>query len=184
MIGNSPNQQQKHLFSVNLADFINPNHRLSLLAEKIDWQAFETNLAPLYSNFGAPAKPIRLMVGLLILKQVFNLGDETVVEEWVSNPYFQYFCGQDIFQWKYPCDPSDVVHFRHRIGVEGVEKILAASLLIHGEEMLNEDVSIDTTVQPKNITYPTETKLAVRIIKQSREIARKEGVKVRQSYCL
>ena len=182
MIGNSPNQQQKHLFSVNLADFINPNHRLSLLAEKIDWQAFETNLAPLYSNFGAPAKPIRLMVGLLILKQVFNLGDETVVEEWVSNPYFQYFCGQDIFQWKYPCDPSDVVHFRHRIGVEGVEKILAASLLIHGEEMLNEDVSIDTTVQPKNITYPTETKLAVRIIKQSREIARKEGVKVRQSY--
>ena len=182
MIGNSPNQQQKHLFLVNLAEFINPTHRLCLLADKIDWQAFETNLAPLYSNLGAPAKPIRLMVGLLILKQVFNLADETVVEEWVSNPYFQYFCGQTIFQWKLPCDPSDLVHFRHRIGVEGVEKILAESLLIHGEEMLNEDVSIDTTVQPKNITYPTETKLAVRIIKQSREIAKKEDVQLRQSY--
>ena len=182
MIGNSPNQKQKHLFLVNLAEFINPNHRLCLLAEKIDWQAFEANLAPLYPNFGAPAKPIRLMVGLLILKQVFNLGDETVVEEWVSNPYFQYFCGQAMFQWKFPCDPSDLVHFRHRIGAAGVEKILAASILIHGEEMLNEDVSIDTTVQPKNITYPTETKLAVRIIKQCRQIAEKEGVKLRQSY--
>lgn len=92
------------------------------------------------------------MVGLLILKQVFNLADETVMEEWISNPYFQYFCGQTIFQWKFPCDPSDLVHFRHRIGVEGVEQILAASLLIHGEEILNEDVSIDTTVQEKNIT--------------------------------
>lgn len=182
MIGNSPNQDQGHLFLPPLAEFINPRHRLCLLAEKIDWDSFETNFAPLYSTVGAPAKPIRLMAGLLILKQVFNLADETVMEEWVSNPYFQYFCGEAIFQWKFPCDPSDLVHFRHRIGVQGVEKILAASLLIHGEEMLNEDVSIDTTVQPKNITYPTETKLAVRIIKQCREIARKEGVKVRQSY--
>lgn len=63
-----------------------------------------------------------------------------------------------------------------------MEEILAVSLLIHGEEMLNEDVSIDTTVQPKNMTYPTETKLAIRIIKQGREIAKKEGVKVRRSY--
>lgn len=182
MIGNSPNHKQKHLFLPNLAEFINPRHQLCLLAEKIDWQAFETQFAPLYAKVGSPAKPIRLMVGLLILKQVFNLADETVMEEWVSNPYFQYFCGETMFQWKFPCDPSDLVHFRHRIGVEGVEKVLATSLMIHGEELLNEDVSIDTTVQPKNITYPTETKLAIRIIKQSREIAKKEGVKVRRSY--
>jgi len=56
---------------------------------------------------------------------MYNLSDETVMLEWVSNPYFQYFCGETVFQWKFPCDPSDLVHFRHRIGASGVEKILA-----------------------------------------------------------
>jgi IS5 family transposase len=85
------------------------------------------------------------------LKQVWNLADETVMAEWVSNPYFQYFCGGVIFPWDFPCDPSDLVHFRHRIGEKGVEKILAASILVHGRKVLSEDISIDTTVQPKNI---------------------------------
>ena len=182
MIGKSPNENQKHLFLPNLTDFINLRHELCLLANKLDWHQFETDFAPLYSNFGAPAKPIRLMVGLLILKQLYDLGDETVMEEWVSNPYFQYFCGETVFQWQFPCDPSDLVHFRHRIGVEGVEKILATSILLHGAKVLQEDVSIDTTVQEKNITYPTDTKLAVKIIKQCRQVAEKEGVGLRQSY--
>ncbi len=182
MIGKSPNEKQKHLFLPNLTDFINLQHELCLLAKKIDWQQFETDLAPLYSMVGTPAKPIRLMVGLLILKQIYNLGDETVMSEWVSNPYFQYFCGEVVFQWKFPCDPSDLVHFRHRIGVEGVEKILAVSILMHGKAVLNEDISIDTTAQPKNITYPTDTKLAVKIIKQCRRIAEREAVELRQSY--
>lgn len=182
MIGKSPNEQQKHLFLPNLTEFINLRHELYLLAEKIDWQQFETDFAPLYSTVGTPAKPIRLMVGLLILKQIYNLGDETVMAEWVSNPYFQYFCGEVVFQWKFPCDPSDLVHFRHRIGVEGVEKILAVSILMHGKVVLNEDISIDTTAQPKNITYPTDTKLAVRIISKCRKIAEQEAVELRQSY--
>ena len=182
MIGNSPNERQKHLFMPNLTDFINLQHQLCLLAEKIDWHQFETDFAPFYAKIGTPAKPIRLMVGLLILKQIYNLGDETVMAEWVANPYFQYFCGAVVFQWKFPCDPSDLVHFRHRIGVEGVEKILAVSILMHGKAVLNEDISIDTTAQPKNITYPTDTKLAVKIIKQCRKIAGQEAVELRQSY--
>lgn len=182
MMGKSPERGQKHLFLANLMDFIDPRHRLCLLAEAIDWEGFEEGFAPLYSSVGCPAKPVRLMVGLLILKQVYNLADETVMEEWVSNPYFQYFCGETVFRWKFPCDPSDLVHFRHRIGVEGVEKILAASILIHGEEVLEEAVSIDTTVQEKNITFPTDTKLAVKIIKKSRETAKLEGIELRQSY--
>ena len=152
------------------------------MAEKIDWHQFEADFAPFYAKVGTPAKPIRVMVGLLILKQIYNLGDETVMAEWVSNPYFQYFCGEVVFQWKFPCDPSDLVHFRHRIGVEGVEKILAVSILMHGKVVLNEDVSIDTTAQPKNITYPTDTKLAVKIINKCRKIAEQEAVELRQSY--
>jgi IS5 family transposase len=182
MIGKSPNQKQKHLFVPNLNEFINPRHELYLLAEKIDWPDFEQEFAPLYSNLGQPAKPIRLMVGLLILKQLYDLGDETVMAEWVSNPYYQYFCGEVVFQWQFPCDPSDLVHFRHRIGIAGVEKILAASILMHGEEVLEEDISIDTTVQEKNITYPTDTKLAVKIIKHCRKIAKREELPLRQSY--
>ncbi len=75
------------MFLPNLTDFINLQHQLCVLANKIDWQQFETDFAPLYSTVGTPAKPIRLMVGLLILKQIYNLGDETVMSEWVSNPY-------------------------------------------------------------------------------------------------
>lgn len=182
MKGKSPNPKQSHLYQVNLSDWLNPRHELCLLAEEIDWQEFETEFASFYSTKGCPAKPIRLMVGLLILKQIYNLGDETVMKEWVSNPYYQLFCGAVIFHWEFPCDPSDLVHFRHRIGVTGVEQILAVSILMHGEEILNEEVSIDTTVQVKNITYPTDTKLAVRIIKQCRQIAQAEGVEQRQSY--
>ena len=74
------------------------------------------------------------------------------------------------------------VHFRHRIGVQGVEKILAVSILMPGKAVLNEDISIDTTAQPKNITYPTDTKLAVKIIKRCRKIAEQEVVELRQSY--
>lgn len=122
------------------------------------------------------------MVGLLILKQLYDLGDETVMAEWISNPYFQHFCGESVFQWKFPCDPSDLVHFRHRIGESGVEKILSASILLHPKEVLSEDISIDTTVQEKNITFPTDTKLAVKVIKKCQAIAKQEGVKLRQSY--
>ncbi len=182
MIGKSPNQEQRHLFLPNLTEFINPQHQLYLLAEKLDWNVFESEFAPLYSSVGQPAKPIRLMVGLLILKQLYDLGDETVMTECVSNPYFQYFCGETVFQWKFPCDPSDLVRFRHRIGERGVEKILAASILLHGEEVVREDISIDTTMQEKNITYPTDTKLAVRIIRKCNLLAKKEGVRLRQSY--
>jgi transposase, IS5 family len=66
------------------------------------------------------------------------------------------------------------VRFRHQIGREGVERILAVSILLHGKEVLREAVSIDTTVQEKNITFPTDTKLAVKIIKQYRAIAEKK----------
>lgn len=50
-------------------------------------------MGPLYADFGCPAKPIRLMVGLNLLKHMSNLGDETVIKAWVENPYDQFFTG-------------------------------------------------------------------------------------------
>lgn len=106
MLAHSKNQNQASFFNPLLKDFIDPNHPLYNLAEVFPWKLFEDEFAPLYSNTGNPSKPIRLMVGLLILKQLHNLGDETVVEVWIQNPYFQYFTCETEFQWKQACDPK------------------------------------------------------------------------------
>ncbi|MEZ4907849.1 MAG: hypothetical protein R2771_09490 [Saprospiraceae bacterium] len=76
------------------------------------------------------------------------------------NPYMQYFTGEAHFKHKFPCDPSDFVHFRKRIGIEGVEKIFAYSVKIHGKESKDKKMLSDTTVQENNTTFPTDAKLA------------------------
>jgi IS5 family transposase len=108
------------------------NHEMVLLADKIDWKYFEETFSGYYSNTGQPGMPIRLMVGCLMLKRLENLGDETLAQAWIMNPYMQYFCGEAHFQHKFPCDPSDLVHFRKRIGEAGIEKIFAYSVRLHG----------------------------------------------------
>jgi IS5 family transposase len=173
------------MFKSTLKQIINPKHTLVLLADEMPWNEYEEKFKNLYSNTGMPAKPIRLMAGLLILKQLKGLSDETVVKEWVQNPYFQYFCGESEFQWEVPCDPSDLVHFRNRIGGDGMEKILEVSIKIQparDKKRAMKFVALDTTAQEKNITYPTDVKLRKKIIEQCRIIANKEGVELRQSY--
>jgi transposase, IS5 family len=183
MLGKSPNQNQTNLFKPVLKQIINPRDPLVILSSEIDWVKLEKEFAPLYSNTGQPSCPIRLMAGLLILKQLFNKGDETVIDIWIQNPYYQYFCGEQFFQWEQPCDPSDLVHFRKRIGENGVDKIFAQSVNLH-KDKLNQcnEVLIDTTVQEKNITFPTDVKLHRKIIEQCNGIAEKEGIELRQTY--
>jgi IS5 family transposase len=182
MLGKSPDQQQKNLFRPLLKEFINMNHPLVILSNKIPWNELEKELANLYSHTGLPSKPVRLMAGLLILKQMYNHGDETIMSEWVRDPYFQHFCGEAEFQWTFPCDPSDLVHFRKRIGKEGVEKLLALSVQLQGKDAKSRDVIVDTTVQEKNITFPTDAKLYRKIVSKCNKIAETEGIELRQSY--
>jgi len=183
MIGKSPDQTQRNIFRPLLKEIIKPNHPLVILSKKIDWKKLEGDFSGLYSHTGQPGKPVRLMVGLLILKQLCNLSDERIIPAWVENPYYQYFCGEAEFQWEFPCDPSDLVHFRHRIGKKGVEWILKLSIdLQPGEDHRGKDVIVDTTVQEKNITYPTDAKLYRKIIHRCRKMAREENIKLRQSY--
>ena len=110
------------------------------------------------------------------------MSDERVVEAWVQNPYYQSFCGMKHFQWQLPCDPSDLVHFRKRIGEAGVEKIFQASVALHGKKGLEREVVIDTTVQEKNITFPTDTKLRVKVMSRCWKLAAEEGIQLRRSY--
>ena len=174
--------KQGNFLYQDLLEQLNPKAPLLLLAKKIPWASFEKEFAPLYADFGRPAKPIRLMVGLLLLKQLENLSDERVTEAWVQNPYYQAFCGMEHFQWRFPCEPSDLVHFRKRIGEAGVEKIFQVSVLLHGNHALEREVVIDTTVQEKNITFPTDSKLRVRVIGRCWKLAEEEGILLRRSY--
>lgn len=182
MKGKSPNQHQRNMFLPVLKEIVNPKHELVLLSHQIDWNTFEDEFRNLYSHTGQPGIPIRMMVGLLILKRIYNLGDETVMEQWLQNPYFQYFCGESEFQWKYPCDPSDLVHFRKRVGKDGIEKIFQLSVDTRKDEIRTHDLLVDTTAQEKNITYPTDAKLLRKVINQCNKIARKENTNQRQTY--
>lgn len=174
--------QQTSFLMPTLGDQLDPRQPLKQLAEKFPWAEFEQAFGKYYSPEGRPAKPVRLMVGLLLLKQLFNQGDETVVAAWVQNPYWQYFCGMGEFQWQVPCDPSDLVYFRQRIGEAGVQRILQASALLHGPAAQEKEVVVDTTVQEKNITHPTDTKLTHKIIRRCWKLADRNGVKLRRRY--
>jgi len=182
MKGKPPERSQAKLFYQNLNELVNPKHRLYKLANQIPWQEFERHFSGLYSDAGRPAKPIRLMVSLLILKQLENLSDEVVVERWVENPYYQFFSGEEFFQWEFPCHPTDLVYFRKRIGEDGAKKILKVSIDLHGKKAKEPEVLVDTTVQEKNITFPTDTKLYRRVIAHCVQIAKEEQVVLRQSY--
>lgn len=158
-------------------------HPLYILANKIDWKRFEDAFCKHYcQDNGRPAKPIRLMVSLLMLKHIRNLSDESVVEQWTENAYYQYFSGEKIFACGAPCEASELVHFRNRIGAEGIELIFEESIRINGKDGKEDKVIVDTTVQEKNITFPTDAKLHKKIITKCKSISQKEGLPMRQSY--
>jgi IS5 family transposase len=184
MVGKIDKTPQLDLFRVPLVSFIQKNHELCLLARKIDWESIEESLSIYYcSDNGRPSIPIRKIAGVILLRRIFNVSDERAIDQWIENPYWQYFCGEVYFQHSAPFDPTELIKFRKRIGEEGAEKLLKLSIdLFDKKEIKEKEALVDTTVQEKNITYPTDTKLEKKIIEKCREIAKKEGIKLRQSY--
>jgi IS5 family transposase len=173
---------QTQFLMPDLPALLDARQPLYRLAQTIEWRQFETAFGALYAEEGRPALPIRRMVGLLLLKQLCNLSDERVVEQWALNPYFQFFCGEREFQWGAPCAASELVHFRDRIGPEGAEKLLAMSVALHGDKAKEKEVVMDTTAQEKAITFPTDSKLHAKVVQAARRIARRCGLTLRQSY--
>jgi IS5 family transposase len=157
--------RQDNLFQSRLDQQLNPQHPLFRLSRQIDWSYFEREFGPLYAEeVGRPGVPTRLLVGLHYLKHAYNESDESVIEKWVENPYWQYFCGYEFFQHQLPCHPTSLVKWRQRLKAEGLEKLLKEVLAtaVRSGALSKKDlecVIVDTTVQEKAVAFPTDARL-------------------------
>ena len=176
------------LFRSRLDQILNRNHPLFVLANKIDWSFFEEEFGKSYvEDRGRPGKPIRLMVGLHYLKYSFNESDESVLERFLENPYWQYFCGFKYFQHNLPIDSSSLTRFRKRFGESGSEKLLEELIQTakregHLKRRDLDKVNIDTTVQEKAIAFPTDARLYYKMREVLVRAAQERGINLRQSY--
>src|SRR5271155_2303462 len=179
---------EQDLFRSRLDQVINMDHALVKLARMIDWGFLEEKFGSVYTaGAGQPPLPTRLMAGLAILKHTYNLSDEVLCELWIENPYYQYFCGEEFFQHRLPLDRSSMTNWRTRMGEERLQALLQESLAVATRTgaMKPDDLArviVDTTVQPKNITFPTDAKLLNRAREKLVKLAKKLGVELRQSY--
>ena len=181
-------KNQLGLFQSSFQQILNPRDTLLQLSHQIPWDHFEQEFATLFTpDLGHPPKPIRLIVGLLMLQHMEGLSDEQVVLQWERNFYWQAFCGYDQPQWQAPIHPSSLTHWRQCLGQEGLEKILAATVQVAVKTQTIQrshlkDVTVDTTVQEAAIRYPTDTSLLNEMLQKLVSQAKKEGLPLRQSY--
>jgi transposase, IS5 family len=189
--GMRPREQsrgQDDLFRSRLDQIIDMKRPLIRLGGLIDWQLIGRKLGDVYTDGpGQPPLPTRLMAGLAILKHMHNLSDEELTLRWVENPYYQHFCGEEYFRHEAPFDRSSMSRWRQRMGEERLEVLLQESLAVavKTEAIEVEDLSkviVDTTVQEKAITFPTDAKLLNRARAMLVKLAKKHGLGLRQGY--
>ena len=175
------------LFRSQLSQIINLSHPLVRLSERIDWEGLSHKIDVLYSTgSGQPPLPTRLLVGLHYLKAMQNESDESVVQLWVENPYWQYFCGFEFFQYDLPLHPTSLVKWRQRVG-DQLESLLEETIRLAQESQAMsprslDHINVDTTVQEKAVTYPTDAKLYHQMRIVLVRLAKQRGIALRQSY--
>ncbi len=140
-----------------------------------------------HSNAGRPRVALRTMIALLYLKHAFNESDEAVVQRWSETPVWQYFGGRAYFDQGLPCDATTLVKFRRLLGEEGVEALLAQTVcaavnmkLISAKELST--VVVDSTVQPKAIAHPTDSRLLETARDKLVQAAKDAGLELKQTF--
>jgi len=201
-------------FRARLDQMIDLRHPLAVLSARMPWADIEASLAPVLahrdrkgrsvegadlfgptlavagagvSNAGRPRLPIRLMVALLYLKHAYNESDESLVERWAQDVYFQFFSGQIHFEPRLPCDPAQISRFRRVLGEAGVEQLLkttieAAVTMGAVKKTEFERVIVDTTVQSKAIAHPTDSRLLEVAREKIARLAKRAGIKLKQTH--
>ena len=179
---------QADLLRSRLDAIIDMDHALVKLSRTIDWSFLEERFGAVYEDKpGRPPLPTRLMAGLAILKHTYDLSDEVLCERWVENPYYQFFCGEEFFQHRLVFDRSSLTRWRQRMGEERLQALLQESLSVatRTEAIKPSDLNrviVDTTVQPKNVMFPTDARLLNRAREILVRLAKGAGIKLRQSY--
>jgi transposase, IS5 family len=179
---------ERDFFRQPLLEQINLKHPLVRLAGLIDWAHLGTTMsASFVSVAGRPATSPRLIAGLFYLQHTFDLSDEEVVWQWVENPYWQVFTGEVFLQTEPPIDPSSLTRWRKRLGEAGIEELLAQTIeaarragVIKASSVKR--VIVDTTVMPKAIAHPTDSRLLERCREHLVKAAARHGLKLRQNY--
>lgn len=180
--------RQKDLLRPALDQIIDLGHPLVRLAAQIDWKFLDGRFGSVCEpGSGQPPLPTRLVAGLFIVKSMHNLSDEGLCARWIENPYYQHFCGEQSFRHKLPFDRSSLTRWRQRLGEDELAALLQESLSVaHKTGAIEtkdlERVAVDTTVQPKAVTHPTDARLMHRAIEKLVALAEREGVPLRQSY--
>ena len=179
---------EPELFRSQLSNIIDLRHPLCQLAHSIDWSELHENLKHLYrEDFGRPAKSVRLMVGLHYLKYLKEISDEQLIETWIENPYWQYFCGENYFQTEFPIHPTSLTKWRNRLGEEDLQELLKGTIksAVRAKTIRANDlkkVNVDTSVQEKNIAFPTDIGLYYKLISALVKFAKVHPIKLKQTY--
>lgn len=179
---------QTDLLRSRLDAIIDMGHPLVKLSRTIDWSFLEQKFGAVYEDKpGRPPLPTRLMAGLAILKHTYDLSDEVLCERWLENPYYQFFCGEEFFQHRLVFDRSSLTRWRQRMGEERLQALLQESLSVatKTEAIKPSDLNriiVDTTVQPKNVMFPTDARLLNRAREILVRLAKGSGIRLRQSY--
>src|SRR6201997_3726428 len=179
---------ERDLFRSRLDAIIDMKHALGKLARAIGWRFLGGELGAVYTaGPGSPPLPTRLMAGLSILKHTYDLSDEVLCERWVENPYYQFFCGEEFFQHRLVFDRSSLTRWRNRMGEERLQALVQESLSVgtKTEAIKPSDLNrviVDTTVQPKNVMFPTDARLLNRAREILVRLAKRHGLALRQSY--
>ena len=181
-------RQMDELPRSRLDEQLKMSHPLIRLASLMNWQEIERSFgAHFASSRGRPALSPRLVAGLLYLQHANDASDESVVATWLENPYWQYFCGETHLQTELPIDPSSLSRWRKRIGEEGVEVLLAVTIeaaraagLIRKSSL--DKIIVDTTVMPKAIAHPTDSRLLEKSRQHLVKLADAHHLQLRQNY--
>ena len=169
-------------------DIVHKNHPLVILAKLIGWNSFSKSFGEKFHPCnGRPGLPTRLMVGLHYIKHTYNLSDEAVLLGFVESPQWQYFCGSEYYVSDSPCDRSSMTYWRRRMGEEKMGLLLKETIEVakgcgFAKKGEFQEIVVDTTVQEKNIEFPTDSGLYYKALKRLVYLSKGAGIKLRQSY--